>query len=99
MKIIFATHNPGKIKEMRDFLGDGYEVLTAKEVGINEDYIESLVDAYNRYFFYYNDSPLLVVNTTDIDFVEEKNDLSNLVRKIRSIKGGVQHYIPLGSGR
>ncbi len=69
------------------------------ETNIDEGYIETLVDSYNRYFFTYGETPLLVVNTTDIDFVEDRDDLSNLVRKIRSIKGGVHHYIPLGSRR
>ncbi|MBI3754084.1 MAG: deoxynucleoside kinase [Deltaproteobacteria bacterium] len=64
------------------------------EKGIEEDYIERLVDAYNRYFFYYADTPLLVVNTSDIDFVNSPGDLANMVNEIRSLKGGVQHYIP-----
>lgn len=66
------------------------------EARIEEEYIENLVDAYNRYFFYYTDTPLLVVNTSDIDFVSYPEDLANMVREIRSIKGGVQHYIPVG---
>jgi deoxyadenosine/deoxycytidine kinase len=64
------------------------------ERNIEVEYIEKLVDAYNRYFFYYTDTPLLVVNTSDIDFVNSPDDLSNMVNEIRSIKGGVQHYIP-----
>ncbi len=67
------------------------------EKNVTEDYLERLVEAYNKYFFYYTDTPLLVVNTTDIDFVNNPEDLSNLVKEIKSIKGGVQHYIPLGS--
>jgi deoxyadenosine/deoxycytidine kinase len=69
------------------------------EMNIEEEYIEDLVDAYNKYFFYYNDSPLLVINSTDIDFVSSRADLSDLVKEIRSMRGGVQHYIPLGSRR
>lgn len=65
------------------------------EKDIEEEYIENLVDAYNRYFFYYTDTPLLVVNTSDIDFVNSPMDLANMVKEIRSIKGGVQHYIPV----
>ncbi|MDH4226523.1 MAG: deoxynucleoside kinase [Deltaproteobacteria bacterium] len=67
------------------------------EQGISEEYLERLVDAYNKYFFYYTDTPLLVVNTTEIDFVENPRDLSNLIKEIKSMKGGTQHYIPLGS--
>ncbi|MEK7803564.1 MAG: deoxynucleoside kinase [Deltaproteobacteria bacterium] len=64
------------------------------EANIEEDYIEKLVDAYNRYFFYYTDTPLLVVNTSDIDFIDRPEDLAGMVNEIRSIRGGVQHYIP-----
>ncbi len=67
------------------------------ERGIKEDYLERLVEAYNRYFFYYSDTPLLVVNTTDIDFVNNSADLANLVKEIRTMKGGSQHYLPIGS--
>ncbi len=64
------------------------------ERGISDDYLERLVDAYNRYFFYYNDTPLLVVNTTEIDFVNDPEDLSGLIKEIREMKGGSQLYIP-----
>lgn len=67
------------------------------ERGIKEDYLERLVEAYNRYFFYYSDTPLLVVNTTDIDFVNNSEDLAGLVREIRTMKGGSQHYLPIGA--
>ncbi len=69
------------------------------ERNIGEQYLEKLVDAYNRYFFYYNDTPLLIINTTDIDFVNAPSDLTDLVKEIRSMKGGSQHYIPMASRR
>ncbi|MBI5493256.1 MAG: deoxynucleoside kinase [Deltaproteobacteria bacterium] len=69
------------------------------EKGVKEEYLEKLIDAYNRYFFYYNDTPLLVVNTTEIDFVNNPADLSNLVKEIKTMRGGSQHYIPLSSGQ
>lgn len=67
------------------------------ERSIKEKYLEDLVTAYNNYFFYYTDTPLLVVNTTEVDFEKNPDDLSNLIKEIESIKGGTQHYIPLGS--
>jgi len=67
------------------------------EKSVREDYLTKLIDAYNRYFFYYNDTPLLVVNTTEIDFVNNAADLANLVKEIRNMKGGSQHYIPLSA--
>lgn len=69
------------------------------ERNIGEQYLERLVEAYNRYFFYYNETPLLIVNTTDIDFVNDPSDLTALVKEIRSMKGGSQHYIPMASRR
>ncbi len=65
------------------------------ESGIDEDYLERLVDAYNRYFFHYTESPLLSVNTSGIDFVENASDFSDLVKEIKNMKGGSQHYIPV----
>ncbi|HEY4708291.1 MAG TPA: deoxynucleoside kinase, partial [Thermodesulfobacteriota bacterium] len=67
------------------------------EKSVKEEYLAKLVDAYNRYFFYYSDTPLLVVNTSEIDFVNNPDDLSNLVKEIKSMKGGAQHYIPIAS--
>jgi deoxyguanosine kinase len=67
------------------------------ERNISLDYLRTLSDAYNEYFFHYNETPLLVVNTSEIDFVESPRDLEHLVREVKSVKRGTQHYIPLGS--
>ncbi len=69
----------------------------AYERNISLDYLKTLSDAYNEYFFHYNETPLLVVNTSEIDFVESPRDLEHLVREVKSAKRGTQHYIPLGS--
>ncbi len=70
---------------------------TAYEKSINPKYIEALNQLYNDYFFYYNSSPLLVVNTSEIDFVEKEDDFKELVKEIRQMRKGTQHFIPLGS--
>jgi len=67
------------------------------ERNISMDYLKTLSDAYNEYFFHYNETPLLIVNTSEIDFVESSRDLEHLIREVKSAKRGVQHYIPLGS--
>jgi deoxyadenosine/deoxycytidine kinase len=67
------------------------------ERNISLDYLKTLSDAYNEYFFHYNETPLLIVNTSEIDFVESARDLEHLVREVKSVKRGMQHYIPLGS--
>lgn len=68
------------------------------ERNISLDYLRMLSDAYNEYFFHYNETPLLVVGTSEIDFVESPRDLEQLLREVKSVKRGTQHFIPLGSG-
>ncbi len=64
---------------------------------ISPDYVEKIAEAYRDFFFYYDETPLLVVNSSEVDFVGNAEDLANLAREIRSMGQGVQHYIPLGS--
>jgi deoxyadenosine/deoxycytidine kinase len=68
------------------------------EVGISERYIAELNRAYNYFFFHYTATPLLVIDTTDIDFVERVDDLNELIAQIEQMEKGVQYYIPLGAG-
>jgi deoxyadenosine/deoxycytidine kinase len=63
----------------------------------SRDYIERVAQSYAEFFFHYGDSPLLVVNTSEIDFVENRADLDDLVAVIQRTKAGVSHYSPLGS--
>ena len=64
---------------------------------LGRDYMEKLGEAYRRFFHSYTDTPLLVVNTSDIDFVENGGDRADLVREIGHMGQGVQNYVPLGS--
>jgi len=64
---------------------------------ITPQYLEGLIEAYRRFFHEYTDVPLLVVNSSAIDFVEQGSDLADLIHEIRGMRQGVQHYIPLGS--
>jgi deoxyguanosine kinase len=67
------------------------------ERGLRPEYLERLTEAFREYFYHYTEAPLLVVNCSDIDFVEHGGDLADLIKEIRGMKQGVQHYIPLGS--
>ena len=64
---------------------------------IDPVYLEDLIKAYNEFFFHYNESPLLVINTSDIDFVQNEEDLENLVGVIRRMRKGTHHYIPIAT--
>jgi deoxyadenosine/deoxycytidine kinase len=67
------------------------------EKEIDLEYLKTLTDAYNYFFFHYEESPLLVVNTSEIDFVNRKEDFSQLVREIKQMKRGTAYFIPLRS--
>lgn len=67
------------------------------ERSINLKYLDQINQAFNDYFFHYTESPLLVVNASEIDFVNIKEDFDDLVNEIKQIKSGVQYYIPVSS--
>jgi deoxyguanosine kinase len=66
------------------------------ELEISEDYINEVNKAYNYFFFHYTQTPLLVIDTTAIDFVHHEEHLDELVEQIRKMDRGVQYYRPLG---
>ena len=67
------------------------------ERSISEDYIEEVAKAYDHFFFHYSASDLLVVNTSDIDFVDRHEDLQELLRRLTEPIKGTQYFLPLGS--
>ena len=67
------------------------------ESAIDPDYLERLSEAYSYYFFHYRETPLLVINTDDIDFVNTPADFDALVDQIVRSRRGTQIYVPLGS--
>ncbi len=67
------------------------------EKDIDFEYLEKLRQAYNEFFFHYDETPLLVINSSEIDFVNNKSDFDLLMKEIREMKGGVKHFVPLGS--
>jgi deoxyguanosine kinase len=67
------------------------------ERSITREYLKELMQAYNYFFFHYKLSSLLVINTSDIDFVENPKDMEDLVSMIRTMGKGTKYYVPLGS--
>ncbi|HUJ93626.1 MAG TPA: deoxynucleoside kinase [Terriglobales bacterium] len=68
----------------------------ASEKAISADYLEEVVKAYEHFFFHYTSSDLLIVNTSQIDFVEHNEDLQELLRKVSAPIKGTQYFLPLG---
>ena len=67
------------------------------ERSIDAPWLEALAKAYNEFFFHYDETPLLVVNVSDIDLEGNGDDLETLLAIIRKHRKGTQHYVPLGT--
>lgn len=65
------------------------------ERAITRSYLEELGEAYNHYFFRYNSTPLLIVNSSEIDFVNNENDFDELFKQIfREDRGFTEYFNP-----
>ena len=67
------------------------------EKSLSEDYLMEVVKAYEHFFFHYSASDLLIVNTSEIDFVDRNEDLQQLLKKVSEPVKGTQYFLPLGS--
>ena len=67
------------------------------EKSIDWKYIDALNQIYNEFFFRYDKSPLLIINTNDIDFVNIKTDLEEIIEFIRTPGEGTRYFNPLKS--
>jgi deoxyguanosine kinase len=65
-----------------------------EESQLAEEYLSEVNRAYNHYFFHYSQTPLLVVNTTDMDFVKRPEDFDDLLKQIKNMGKGTQYYVP-----
>jgi deoxyadenosine/deoxycytidine kinase len=68
------------------------------ESRISQEYVEEIARAYDHFFFRYASSDLLVVNTSEIDFVNRNADLQQLLRRLEEPVKGTQYFLPLGGG-
>ena len=64
------------------------------EKNMSPDYIDALNQIYNEYFFRYQEIPLLIINTNDIDFVHNEEDLEEVIRYIRQPVSGTKFFNP-----
>ena len=61
---------------------------------LDDDYIKELNEAYNHFFFHYNATPLLVVETSQFDLSWGDEALAALERQLRSMGKGTRYYVP-----
>ena len=89
--VIFLQSDTDRLMQNIKLRGREYEKL------IDWKYIDALNQMYNEYFFRYDDSPLLIINTNDIDFVNNKEDLEEIIEFIRTPGEGTRYFNPIKS--
>ena len=57
-------------------------------------YLRELNEAYQHFFFHYAATPLLVVETSQLDLATSDAAVEDLLRQIRSLHGGTRYYVP-----
>jgi deoxyguanosine kinase len=62
------------------------------ESGLDEDYLRRLSEAYTRYFYNYGDSPLLIVNSEKLNFVDVSEHLDLLIERVEAMRGGREFF-------
>jgi deoxyadenosine/deoxycytidine kinase len=68
----------------------------AEEQAISDEYIDQVAKAYEHFFFHYTASDVLVVDTSNIDFVNRPQDLALLLKRISEPIKGKQYFVPAG---
>ena len=64
------------------------------EKGVTSDYIDLVNQRYQEFFVNYEDTPLLIINTNNIDFVENPRDLDELLEIIQKPVQGTKYFNP-----
>lgn len=89
--VIFLQAKTDVLKERIEKRKRNYE----KSISIK--YLDRINQAFNDFFFHYNETPLLVINASEIDFVNVPSDLDNLISEISKMEKGTKYYVPLRS--
>ncbi len=89
--VIFLQSDTDRLMENIRKRGREYEMT------IDWNYIDALNQIYNEYFFRYDKSSLLIINTNNIDFVHNKDDLKEILDFIRRPVSGTKFFNPIKS--
>ncbi|MGF1670821.1 MAG: deoxynucleoside kinase [Balneolaceae bacterium] len=74
--IIYLQNSVDRLMENIKQRGRSYEKH------ITRDYLQDLADAYNHFFYHYNKTPLMIINASEIDFVDKPSHLAYIEEQI-----------------
>jgi deoxyguanosine kinase len=86
--VVYLQARPEVLVERMQKRGREYEMA------VDVKYLEDLQRAYNSFFFHYNETPLLVIDSSEIDIVNNPQDLQEIFNVIEKTQHGTQHYLP-----
>ncbi len=65
------------------------------ESKMSRSYMKDVSQAYERFFFEYHASPLLIVNTNEVNLAENQADIDDIVAQAKKLESGTQYYVPV----
>jgi deoxyguanosine kinase len=71
----------------------------AEDRAISEEYLQEICRADNHYFFHNRRTPLLVVNTTELDLATRTDQVDDLIKQIEGMGRGTRYYVPLAEAK
>jgi deoxyadenosine/deoxycytidine kinase len=84
--VIYLQAQPGTLYERVRRRGVEFErPITAEYLGL-------LADSYNRFFYHFSGSPVLIVNSEKLDFVRDDSDLALLIERIDALRGNREFF-------
>jgi len=84
--VVYLQAQPQTLYERVRRRGLGYERP------ISEDYLALLADSYNRFFYHYSGSPVLMVNSERLNFVKHERDLDLLLERMEGMRGSREFF-------
>lgn len=89
--VLYLRSDTGRLLENIRFRGQEYESR------ITPEYLAGLLEAYDHFFFHYDDAPLLIIDVTAVDFVNNPRHLREIIQEIEKFPGGRKYFKPLGN--
>jgi len=86
--VVYLQASPEVILTRIHQRGRHYERL------MDPKYTATLAEAYNYFFFHYREAPLLVVSTDEMNFVDRRSDLEDLIDRVAGHREGVAYLNP-----
>jgi deoxyadenosine/deoxycytidine kinase len=90
--LVIYLQSPADVLKRR--LRDRARRADSEELLPTEEYLTEVNEAYNHFFFHYTATPLLVVETSQVDLSWGDDAIDDLLRQTRSMTKGTRYYVP-----